>query len=91
MSRVEEIFGKYHQRLSDTNTANLIGTVSRATSMLIESLGPEVHVGELCRLTTQSEEKPGQITRIFFFPSFGNDSNVLSVYGLSQSCGPNLD
>lgn len=58
MSRVEEIFGKYHQRLSDTNTANLIGTVSRATSMLIESLGPEVHVGELCRLTTQSEDKP---------------------------------
>ena len=26
--------------------------------MLIESLGPEVHVGELCRLTTQSEDKP---------------------------------
>ncbi len=58
MLKVEEMFGKYHQRLSNINTTNLIGTVSRATSMLIESLGPEVHVGELCRLTTQSGDKP---------------------------------
>jgi flagellum-specific ATP synthase len=26
--------------------------------MLIESLGPEVHIGELCKLTTQSEDEP---------------------------------
>ena len=58
MSTVKEIFEKYHQRLSNVYTTNLTGTVSRATSMLIESLGPEVHIGELCRLTTQSEDKP---------------------------------
>jgi flagellum-specific ATP synthase len=57
MLRVEEMFEKYHQRLSDVNTMNLIGTVSRASSVLIESLGPEVHIGELCRLTTQSKDK----------------------------------
>ncbi len=54
MFRVEEMFEKYHERLSNINTTNLTGTVSKATSMLIESLGPEVHVGELCRLTTLS-------------------------------------
>ena len=58
MSKVEEMFEKYHQWLSNVSTTNLTGTVSRATSMLIESLGPEVHVGELCRLTTQSVDKP---------------------------------
>ncbi|ODS30333.1 MAG: flagellar ATPase fliI [Candidatus Scalindua rubra] len=55
---MKDLFEKYHQRLSGVNTINLIGTVSRATSMLIESLGPEVHVGELCKLTTQTEDEP---------------------------------
>lgn len=58
MSKVKEMFETYHQRLSNVETTNLTGMVSRATSMLIESLGPEVHIGELCRLTTQAEEKP---------------------------------
>ncbi|MCP4268138.1 MAG: FliI/YscN family ATPase [Candidatus Brocadiaceae bacterium] len=58
MSRVEEMFEKYHEKLSNINTTNLTGTVSKATSMLIESLGPEVHVGELCRLTTHSGDEP---------------------------------
>jgi len=58
MLKVEEMFKKYHERLSNINTTNLTGTVSKATSMLIESLGPEVHVGELCRLTTHSGDKP---------------------------------
>ncbi len=58
MSKVEEMFKKYHEKLLNVDTMNLSGTVSRATSMLIESLGPEVHVGELCRLTTHSGDKP---------------------------------
>ncbi len=58
MKKKEGLFDKYHQRLSCLKTINLIGTVSRATSMLIESLGPEVHVGELCKLTTQTHNKP---------------------------------
>ncbi len=58
MSKVEEMFKKYHDRLSNLNTMNLTGTVSRATSMLIESVGPEVHVGELCMLTTHPADKP---------------------------------
>ncbi len=58
MSKVEEMFEKYHKTLSNVNITNLTGTVSKATSMLIESLGPEVHVGELCRLTTHSGDKP---------------------------------
>ncbi len=49
---------KYHQKLERANTTRQIGTVSRATSMLIESLGPEVHVGEVCKLTTQTKDKP---------------------------------
>jgi len=51
---INEMFAKCHQRLADTETTCLTGTVSRATSMLIESLGPEVHIGELCKLTTQT-------------------------------------
>ncbi|MEE9605540.1 MAG: FliI/YscN family ATPase [Candidatus Scalindua sp.] len=51
------LFEKYHQRLSRVNTMKLMGTVSRATSMLIESMGPEVPVGELCELTTQIKDK----------------------------------
>ncbi len=58
MSAVKEMFETYQQRLSNVDITNLTGTVTRATSMLIESLGPEVHIGELCRLTTQSEDKP---------------------------------
>ncbi|GAX60045.1 FliI/YscN family ATPase [Candidatus Scalindua japonica] len=58
MSIIKEMFEKYHQRLSNIDNINLTGSVSRATSMLIESLGPEVHIGELCRLTTQTEEEP---------------------------------
>ncbi len=58
MTEIEKIFEKYHKRLLDANTTNLTGTVSRATSMLIESHGPEVHIGELCKLTTQSNDEP---------------------------------
>ena len=43
------------------------------------------------KVSTQSDEKPGQIVRTFFTPSFGKLSKVLSVYGWSHSCGPNLD
>jgi flagellum-specific ATP synthase len=57
MKMGNNLFKKYHERLSRTNTMNLTGTVSRATSMLIESLGPEVPVGELCKLTTQNKNK----------------------------------
>jgi flagellum-specific ATP synthase len=52
---INEMFEKCHKRLSSVETTCLTGTVSRATSMLIESLGPEVHIGELCKLTTRSE------------------------------------
>ncbi len=57
MIEKEGLFEKYHQRLSRVNTMKLMGTVSRATSMLIESMGPEVPVGELCELTTQIKGK----------------------------------
>ncbi len=58
MITIDEMFAECHQRLSSIETTCLTGTVSRATSMLIESLGPEVHIGELCKLTTQSEDEP---------------------------------
>jgi flagellum-specific ATP synthase len=57
MKNEEGLLEKYHRRLSQVNTMKLMGTVSRATSMLIESLGPEVPVGELCGLTTQTKDK----------------------------------
>lgn len=57
MIAINEMFEKCHKRLSSVETTCLTGTVSRATSMLIESLGPEVHIGELCKLTTQSEDE----------------------------------
>ena len=37
------------------------------------------------KVSTQSEEKPGQIARTFFIPSLGKFSKVLSVYGWSHS------
>ena len=57
MKNEEGLLEKYHRRLSRVNTMKLTGTVSRATSMLVESLGPEVPVGELCELTTQTKDK----------------------------------
>ena len=58
MIKIDEMFEKCHQRISNIETTCLTGTVSRATSMLIESLGPEVHIGELCKLTTECEGEP---------------------------------
>ncbi len=58
MIRIDEMFEKYHKRVSDLETMCLTGTVSRATSMLIESLGPEVQIGELCKLSTEREGEP---------------------------------
>ncbi len=55
MIKIDEMFAKCHKRISNIETMCLTGTVSRATSMLIESLGPEVHIGELCKLTTENE------------------------------------
>lgn len=55
MIKTDEMFAKCHKRISSLETMCLTGTVSRATSMLIESLGPEVHIGELCKLTTECE------------------------------------
>jgi flagellum-specific ATP synthase len=57
MITIDEMFAECHQRLSSIETTCLTGKVSRATSMLIESLGPEVHIGELCKLTTESEDE----------------------------------
>ena len=57
MIKEERLLEKYFQRLACVNTIKLVGTVSKATSMLIESLGPEVSVGELCSMTTQSQKK----------------------------------
>ncbi|MDR4505510.1 MAG: FliI/YscN family ATPase [Candidatus Scalindua sp.] len=57
MNKDVRFLEKYFQRLSSIDTIKLVGTVSRATSMLIESLGPEASVGELCSMTTQSKKK----------------------------------
>lgn len=58
MEEKTNLLEKYNQILTEVNTMKLIGTVTRATSMLVESLGPEAHVGELCKLTTQTKNKP---------------------------------
>ena len=58
MIKIDEMFEKNHKRVSDLETMCLTGTVSRATSMLIESLGPEVQIGELCKLSTECEGEP---------------------------------
>lgn len=57
MKDIDGTFKKYHQKLSQIKTTREIGTVTRATNMLIESLGPEAHIGEVCKLTTQSGDK----------------------------------
>ncbi len=57
MNKGERYLEKHFQRLSHVDTIKLVGTVSRATSMLVESLGPEVSVGELCSMTTHSRKR----------------------------------
>ncbi|GJQ58271.1 MAG: FliI/YscN family ATPase [Candidatus Scalindua sp. AMX11] len=57
MKNKKGFLGRHFQRLSSIDTIKYVGTVSRATSMLIESLGPEASVGELCSMTTQSKKK----------------------------------
>ncbi|MFQ5962955.1 MAG: FliI/YscN family ATPase [Candidatus Scalinduaceae bacterium] len=57
MKEKEELLVKYHHRLKRLDTMRLTGSLSRSTSLLMESLGPEVPVGELCKLTTKTYNK----------------------------------
>ena len=42
------------------------------------------------KVSTQSEEKPGQITSIFFFPFLGKASNVLGLESTAGLAWPGL-
>ena len=66
------------------------GTISKFSPPdLIKLSFPWIDISS--KVSTQSDENPGQITKIFFLPSFGRFSKVLSVYGCNHSWGPNLD
>ena len=66
------------------------GTISKFSPPALTKLSlPWIKISS--KVSTQSDEKPGQIKRTFLTPSLGKFSKVLSVYGWSHSCGPNLD
>ncbi|MCP5002667.1 MAG: FliI/YscN family ATPase [Planctomycetes bacterium] len=84
MKKEERILEKYFKRLSSVNTFKHVGTVSRATSMLIESLGPEASVGELCNMTTQSrkESVPAEVV------GFRDKRTLLMPIGDTEGISP---
>ncbi len=44
---------KYTDLLENLNPATYIGTVSRVVGLTIESIGPQVNIGETCRIYKQ--------------------------------------
>ncbi len=52
-----DLFDKYIDIVKETEPIKYTGTVQRVQGMLIESLGPQAQVGELCRIITDSNSE----------------------------------
>ena len=48
---------KYHEILEKTNLIEYIGKVTKVVGLTIESDGPEVNIGEICRINALRENK----------------------------------
>ena len=48
------LFDKYIDIVNETEPIKYTGEVQKVQGMLIESLGPQAQVGELCRIVTES-------------------------------------
>lgn len=78
----ESLLAPYFQRLAKIDPVRAVGSVTRAVGTVIESKGPAVSVGDLCRLETRKGEAEILLEAIGFRDSsvllmpFGNMPNV---------------
>ncbi len=52
-----DLFDKYINIVKETEPIKYIGKVQKVQGMLIESLGPQAQVGELCRIVTKTNKE----------------------------------
>ncbi|MGI6778756.1 MAG: flagellar protein export ATPase FliI [Acetivibrionales bacterium] len=50
-------FGKYHRIIEENDFIEYTGKISKVIGLTIESEGPEVNIGELCRLSVSKSRK----------------------------------
>lgn len=78
----DSLLAPYFQRLAKIDPVRAVGSVTRAVGTVIESKGPAVSVGDLCRLETRKGEAEILLEAIGFRDSsvllmpFGNMPNV---------------
>lgn len=51
------MFEKYNHILESTDPIKYTGTINRVQGLLVESIGPQVEIGELCQILTPKNEK----------------------------------
>jgi flagellum-specific ATP synthase len=75
VEKAEKIFAKYKEAVEAACTVKCVGHVFRVQGLLVESVGPQSVVGEICGIEARGEELPAEVIGL-------NGSTVqLMVYG----------
>jgi len=77
-------FQKYHEVLEKTNLIEYIGKVTKVVGLTIESNGPEVNIGEICKISALRENKtiPAEVV------GFRDNRVLLMPLGDMSGIGP---
>jgi len=77
-------FKKYHEVLEKTNLIEYIGKVTKVVGLTIESNGPEVNIGEICKISALRENKtiPAEVV------GFRDNRVLLMPLGDMSGIGP---
>lgn len=84
LSHQPNLFSPYFDRLMSIDTLKMVGTVTRAVGMVIESKGPAVSVGDICYLEGRNNE-PDMLLEVIGF----RDTTIL-LMPLGQMPGVRL-
>lgn len=77
-------FNKYHDILNRSDFIEYTGKVSKVVGLTIESIGPEVNIGELCYLNTLKSSKKIEAEVV----GFRDNSVLLMPLGEMSGIGP---
>jgi flagellum-specific ATP synthase len=75
MSNPELNLHSYFQKLHDLDPIKTVGAVKRAVGLVVESLGPPVSVGEMCEITSETQQESSIPAEVVGF----RDNYVLSM------------
>jgi flagellum-specific ATP synthase len=78
MSRVEKIFDKYMEAVKTADTIKCVGRVFRVHGLLVESVGPQSVVGEICHIETREGSRLAEVVGL------NGATTQLMVYGLME-------